>query len=71
MHFDVANSANQITNYMGTSYILSILIAFLADMFIGRPKSVLISACFEIVVRIFVASSCFGNLYFKKSMIQE
>ncbi|XP_058213626.1 protein NRT1/ PTR FAMILY 4.5-like [Rhododendron vialii] len=49
MHFDVANSANQITNYMGTSYILSILIAFLADMFIGRPKSVLISACFEIV----------------------
>ncbi|KAF7138028.1 hypothetical protein RHSIM_Rhsim07G0156900 [Rhododendron simsii] len=48
MHFDVVNSANQITNYMGTSYMLSILIAFLADMFIGRPKSVLISACFEI-----------------------
>ncbi|GFS35327.1 nitrate transporter 1:2 [Actinidia rufa] len=49
MHFNVADAANQITNYMGTSFILSILVAFLADTCIGRPKAVLISACFEIV----------------------
>ncbi|XP_058203030.1 protein NRT1/ PTR FAMILY 4.5-like [Rhododendron vialii] len=49
MHINIADAANQTTNYMGTSYILSIFIAILADMHIGRPKSVLISACFETV----------------------
>ncbi|KAK3006529.1 hypothetical protein RJ639_015902, partial [Escallonia herrerae] len=49
MHFDLADSANQLTNYVGTSYILSILVAFLADTFIGRIKAALISGCIEFV----------------------
>ncbi|KAF8029336.1 hypothetical protein BT93_E1891 [Corymbia citriodora subsp. variegata] len=47
MHFELADAANQLTNFMGTSYILSILAATLADAFIGRFKTVLISASIE------------------------
>ncbi|KAK3000057.1 hypothetical protein RJ639_024472 [Escallonia herrerae] len=49
MHFDLADSANQLTNCVGTSYILTILVAFLADTFIGRIKAALISGCIEFV----------------------
>ncbi|KAL0305573.1 UNVERIFIED_CONTAM: protein NRT1/ PTR FAMILY 4.3 [Sesamum radiatum] len=47
MHFNIADAANQLTNYMGTSYILTILMAFLADTYIGRFKTVLVAACIE------------------------
>ncbi|KAK9267601.1 hypothetical protein L1049_010031 [Liquidambar formosana] len=49
MHFKLADAANQLTNYLGTGYILSILVAFLADTYIGRFKAGLISACVEFV----------------------
>ncbi|KAM1032964.1 hypothetical protein ACFX13_037323 [Malus domestica] len=49
MHFELADAANQLTNYMGTGYILSILMAILADTFFGRFKTLLISGCFEFV----------------------
>ncbi|KAJ8761356.1 hypothetical protein K2173_001412 [Erythroxylum novogranatense] len=47
MHFDLSDSANQLTNFMGVSYILSILMAFLADTYIGRLKIGIISGCIE------------------------
>ncbi|KAH9749189.1 hypothetical protein KPL70_005293 [Citrus sinensis] len=47
LHLDLAEAANQVTNYMGTSYILSIVVALLADAFIGRFKAVLISGSVE------------------------
>ncbi|XP_059638740.1 protein NRT1/ PTR FAMILY 4.5-like [Cornus florida] len=47
MHFIMADAANQLTNYMGTSYILAILMASLADAYIGRFMTVSISACIE------------------------
>ncbi|CAK9182590.1 unnamed protein product [Ilex paraguariensis] len=47
MHFELSEAANTVTNYVGTSYILSIIVAFLADTYIGRFKAVLISACLE------------------------
>ncbi|KAL0442594.1 UNVERIFIED_CONTAM: protein NRT1/ PTR FAMILY 4.6 [Sesamum latifolium] len=47
MHFNIADAANQLTNYMGTSYILTILMAFLADTYIGRFKTVLVATCIE------------------------
>lgn len=52
MHFDIADAANQLTNFMGCCYILSIAVAALADTYIGRYKAVVISACLE-----FLASS--------------
>ncbi|OWM73002.1 protein NRT1/ PTR FAMILY 4.5-like [Punica granatum] len=47
MHFKLADGANQLTNFMGTSYILTILVAVLADTYIGRFKAALISGCIE------------------------
>lgn len=50
MHFELADAANQLTNYMGTGFILSIIVAILADTFFGRFKTLLTSGCFEFVV---------------------
>ncbi|CAI9087860.1 OLC1v1022044C2 [Oldenlandia corymbosa var. corymbosa] len=47
MHFDIADAANQLTNYMGTTYLITILAAALADTYLGRFRAVLISACIE------------------------
>ncbi|KAK7306453.1 hypothetical protein VNO77_44394 [Canavalia gladiata] len=47
MHYDIADAANILTNYMGTSYILAIPVAILADTWIGRYTCVLISGFFE------------------------
>ncbi|KAK7359169.1 hypothetical protein VNO77_01117 [Canavalia gladiata] len=47
MHYELADAANMVTDYMGVSYILSIVVAVVADTWIGRYKSVVISAFFE------------------------
>ncbi|KAM3700649.1 hypothetical protein ACB098_05G112500 [Castanea mollissima] len=49
MHLELADAANELTNFLGTSYILSILVAILADTYIGRYKAVLIGGCLELV----------------------
>lgn len=50
MHYNIPDAANILTNYMGTGYILAIPVAVLADTWIGRYRSVLISGFFEFVV---------------------
>ncbi|GJY64274.1 NRT1/ PTR family protein 4.5 [Tanacetum coccineum] len=47
MHYDISDSANHLTNFMGTGYILSIIMACIADAYIGRFKTVLIAAFVE------------------------
>ncbi|KAH7545071.1 hypothetical protein FEM48_Zijuj01G0054300 [Ziziphus jujuba var. spinosa] len=47
MHYELADAANQLTNYMGVSYILSIVMATLADTFVGRFNTVLIAGFLE------------------------
>ncbi|CAN0910962.1 Protein NRT1/ PTR FAMILY 4.6, partial [Linum grandiflorum] len=49
MHLEVAEAANQLTNFMGVSNILAILVAILADAYIGRFRAVILSACLEIL----------------------
>ncbi|KAK0578406.1 hypothetical protein LWI29_009877 [Acer saccharum] len=49
MHFVLADAANEVTNYSGTSFIFSILVAVLADTYIGRFKAVLISGTVELL----------------------
>lgn len=51
MHYELEDAANMLTNYMGVSYILSILVAVVADTWIGRYKSVIFSGFFEFLVR--------------------
>ncbi|KAG6581385.1 Protein NRT1/ PTR FAMILY 4.6 [Cucurbita argyrosperma subsp. argyrosperma] len=52
MHLELADAANQLTNYMGTCYILSIPMAVLADTCLGRVKTVIISGCLEFLALI-------------------
>ncbi|XVF40251.1 hypothetical protein PTKIN_Ptkin01aG0097100 [Pterospermum kingtungense] len=47
MNFEVADAANALTNLMGTGYILSILFGILADCYIGRFRTILISGSIE------------------------
>ncbi|KZV47496.1 nitrate transporter [Dorcoceras hygrometricum] len=47
MHFSVADAANNLTNFMGVSYIITILVAFLADTYVGRFKAVLFATSIE------------------------
>jgi peptide/histidine transporter 3/4 len=49
MHFDLSDAANELTNFLGTSYIITIIVASIADAYIGRFKAVLIAACIEVV----------------------
>ncbi|XP_024993060.1 protein NRT1/ PTR FAMILY 4.6-like [Cynara cardunculus var. scolymus] len=49
MHYDIADAANHLTDFMGTGYILSIVMACLADAYIGRFRTVLIAAFIEFV----------------------
>lgn len=51
MHIDLADGSNLLTNYMGTSYMVAVLISVFADTFIGRYKTVIISSVVELVVR--------------------
>lgn len=60
MHFDIADSANQLTNFMGTTYIVTIIVATLADTYIGRFKAVLLVTSIEFLVRI----SCYCSVPF-------
>lgn len=61
MHYELADAANMVTNYMGVSYILSIVVAVLADTWIGRYKSVVISGFFESLVRSKITFSLHNN----------
>ncbi|KAK6932744.1 Proton-dependent oligopeptide transporter family, partial [Dillenia turbinata] len=47
MHYDIADAANELTNYMGTCYILTIMNATLADTFVGRFRSIILWAFVE------------------------
>ncbi|XP_024028505.1 protein NRT1/ PTR FAMILY 4.5 [Morus notabilis] len=49
LHFGVADASNTLTNFMGTSYILSIVMAVFADTFVGRFKITVAGACLEIL----------------------
>ncbi|KAJ4823897.1 hypothetical protein Tsubulata_026741, partial [Turnera subulata] len=47
MHYDIADSANQVTNFSAVCYIFSILVATFADTYFGRFKAALVSQCIE------------------------
>lgn len=51
MHVGLADASNLLTNYMGTSYMIAVLITVFADTVIGRYQTVIISSLIELVVR--------------------
>ncbi|KAK3165439.1 hypothetical protein QOZ80_1AG0033220 [Eleusine coracana subsp. coracana] len=49
MYIDLADASNLLTNYMGTSYMVAVLISVFADTFVGRYMTVIISCLVEVV----------------------
>lgn len=52
LHLPSANSANIVTDFMGTCFLLSMLGGFLADSFLGRYKTIAIFASIQTLVNI-------------------
>lgn len=51
MHLNLEDASNLLTNYMGTSYMVAVLISVFADVFVGRYMTVILSSLVEVVVR--------------------
>ncbi|WVZ68835.1 hypothetical protein U9M48_017723 [Paspalum notatum var. saurae] len=49
MHIGLTDASNLLTNYMGTSYMVAVLISVFADIFIGRYMTVILSSLVELV----------------------
>ncbi|XP_077252542.1 protein NRT1/ PTR FAMILY 4.6-like [Tasmannia lanceolata] len=47
MHYDISESANMMTNYMGTTFLLSLVGAFISDAYLTRSTTSLISGFIE------------------------
>ena len=52
MHLPSSTSANIVTDFMGTSFLLCMLGGFLADSFLGRFKTIAIFAIIQAMVSI-------------------
>lgn len=52
MHLPSATSANIVTDFMGTSFLLCLLGGFLADSFLGRYRTIAIFSTVQTVVSI-------------------
>lgn len=62
MHFSPSNSANVVTNFMGTAFLLAILGGFLSDSYFTTYHIYLLSATTEFLVS-------FSDYYnFKKTL---
>ncbi|KAH7657718.1 Proton-dependent oligopeptide transporter family protein [Dioscorea alata] len=55
LHLDLASASNSVTNFMGTTYILAQIAAYLADAHVGRCKIVLISGFIEFLALLLLA----------------
>ena len=50
MHFDLAGSSNTLTNFMGTTFLLSLVGGFISDTFLSRLETSLIFGTLEVLV---------------------
>lgn len=53
MHYSAAKSANMVTNFMGTSFLLTIVGGFICDSFITRFTTFIFSCIIELLVKLF------------------
>jgi len=66
MHLGNATSANTVTNFLGTSFMLCLLGGFIADTFLGRFNQFFALSVFYLVLYLFlnsglVSAFCFLN----------
>ena len=56
LHIPSAASANIVTDFMGTSFLLCLLGGFLADSFLGRYKTIAIFASIQTLVSLLLTA---------------
>ncbi|KAJ0799236.1 putative ABC-type nitrate transporter [Helianthus annuus] len=54
MHLPSSTSANVVTDFLGTSFLLCLLGGFLADTFLGRFKTIVIFASIQALVSLLI-----------------
>ena len=54
MHLPSSTSANVVTDFMGTSFLLCLLGGFLADSFLGRYKTIAIFSIIQTLVSVYI-----------------
>lgn len=57
MHYPPAKSANMVTNFMGTSFLLTILGGFISDSLFTRFTTFILSCIIELLVYMFIFQS--------------
>lgn len=62
MHLPSSTSANIVTDFMGTCFLLCLLGGFLADSFLGRYKTIAIFAVVQTLVMIFFSPLKYTDL---------
>lgn len=50
MHFDLSNSANTLTNFMGSTFLLSLVGGFISDTYFNRLTTCLLFGSLEVLV---------------------
>lgn len=58
MHYSNAKAANMLTNYMGTSFLSTLIGGFVSDSFITRFWSIIIFGTLELLVRLLTCALC-------------
>lgn len=51
MYFNISAAANTLTNFMGSTFLLSLLGGFISDTFLSRFTTSLLFGFFEVLVR--------------------
>ncbi|KAJ8771839.1 hypothetical protein K2173_027016 [Erythroxylum novogranatense] len=61
MHFDIASSANTLTNFMGSTFLLSIVGGFISDAYLNRLRTILIFGVLEILALVMVTIQAYSK----------
>ena len=55
LHFDLSGSSNTLTNFMGSTFMVTVLGGFISDTYLTRLNTVLLFGVFEIVVYMLIS----------------
>lgn len=67
MNFSLTKSANTVTNFMGTAFLLSLFGAFLSDTYFSRFKTCVLFSIIQVLVLVYLYIFAMKekNIYFK------
>lgn len=69
MHFQPSSSANIVTNFMGTAFLLALLGGFLADALFTTYRIYVISAAIEFMVSFLLGSNFLTSFIFANFLL--